>query len=227
MNTYVERIELLPFALWDGLQVSILQSVLLLVIAAGWGYWFLEKSKTGFKYGLAALLLFIVLRSVSFIQAGNRQQVVIYNVPQKQAIDFIHGRNYFFAGDSDLLADDFIRNFHIKPSRILHRTEPAEILPVYNRQDNLVSFGNKKFVIINETNRFSTAAEAQPVDLLIVSGNPKLYFNQLSKALTVKQVVFDGSCPPWKIKYWKKDCDSLHIPYHDVNEKGAFVFRVK
>ena len=42
----------------------------------------------------------------------------------------------------------------------------------------------------------------------------------------IKQVVFDGSVPFWKLPYWKKDCDSLHIPYHDVSEKGAFVMNL-
>ena len=39
-------------------------------------------------------------------------------------------------------------------------------------------------------------------------------------------MVFDGSVPAAKLKYWKKDCDSLHIPYHDVSEKGAFVMNL-
>ncbi|HET9434207.1 MAG TPA: hypothetical protein VFO37_10655, partial [Chitinophagaceae bacterium] len=65
------------------------------------------------------------------------------------------------------------------------------------------------------------------VDLLVVSDSPKLYFNKLSETFFVKQVVFDGSCPAWKINYWKKDCDSLRIPYHDLSEKGAFVMKLR
>jgi competence protein ComEC len=223
MNTYVERIEKLPYALWDGLQISIPQVALLLAAGTGIGFWLMEKSKTGFKYGLAALVCFVVLRSASFIQANNRDQIIVYNVPQKQAIDFIDGRKYLFVGDSDLLTDDFIRNFHIKPSRVLHRIEAADGLPGYRQQENLVSYYGKNIMIISETSRFKYSQVKIPVDLLLISGNPKLYFTQISKSFSVKQVVFDGKCPAWKINYWKKDCDSLHIPYHDVNEKGAFV----
>ena len=49
---------------------------------------------------------------------------------------------------------------------------------------------------------------------------------RLSAALTIRQVVFDGSVPPWKTVYWKKDCDSLQIPYYDVTAKGAFVMKL-
>jgi competence protein ComEC len=226
MNSYIERIEILPFSLLDGLQISILQTILLFGVAAGFGFWLMEKSKAGLKYALAALFGFVVLRTISFIQADNRQQLIVYNVPQKRAIDLIDGRKYFFVGDSDLLADDFIRNFHIKPSRVLHRIEPAINFENYQQPENLIIYNSKKIMTLSETKYFSPLGEKIPVDLLLISGNPKLYFNKLAETFSIKQVVFDGSCPTWKINYWKKDCDSLHIPYHDVSEKGAFVMNL-
>ena len=227
MNSYIEQIEQLPFSLWDGLQISILQAIFLFGVAAGFGFWLMEKNKTGFKFGLVALLAFAALRTVSFIQANNRQQLIVYNVSQKQAIDLIDGRKYLFAGDPDVLTDDFIRNFHIKPSRVLHRVVPAHDFENYLQQESLFSYKNKKILPINKTRYFFPIENKIPVDLLLVSGNPKLYFNKLTETFSVKQVVFDGSCPAWKINYWKKDCDSLHIPYHDVSEKGAFVMNLR
>jgi competence protein ComEC len=50
--------------------------------------------------GLAELLGFIILRSFSFRQASQLQQLIIYNVPQHQAIDFIDGKDYLIKGDS-------------------------------------------------------------------------------------------------------------------------------
>ena len=226
MNSYIERIEILPFSLWDGLQISILQTILLFGVATGLGFWLMEKTKAGLKYALAALFGFVLLRTISFIQANNREQLIVYNVPQKRAIDLIDGRKYFFVGDSDLLADDFIRNFHIKPSRVLHRIEPAINFENFQQQENLINYNSKKILTIRETKYFAPLEEKIPVDLLLISGNPKLYFNKLAETFSVKQVVFDGSCPAWKINYWKKDCDSLHIPYHDVSEKGAFVMNL-
>ena len=223
MNSYIEKIELLPFSLWNGLQISIPQTILLLIVAAGFGYWLIEKSKTGFKYGILALLAFMALRTFSFIKANEQRQLIVYNVPQKHAMDLVDGRKYLFIGDSDLVADEFTRNFHMKPSRILHRAEAAEKLKDYHQQENLATYHSKVILSVNETKRFMAIENKVPVDLLIISNNPKLYFTDLSKTFSVKQVVFDGSCPAWKIRYWKKDCDSLRIPYHDVSEKGAFV----
>jgi competence protein ComEC len=97
----------------------------------------------------------------------------------------------------------------------------------YRQQEDQLIYQNKKILIVEKTKYFSAVENRLPVDLVIISGNPKLYFNKLNETFSVKQVVFDGSCPAWKINYWKKDCDSLRIPYHDVNEKGAFVMNLQ
>lgn len=226
MNSYIERIESLPFSLWDGLQINIAQTILLLVFMAGICFWLTEKIKAGLKVGLVALLGFMLLRSWSFLQSGEQKKIIIYNVPQKQAIDFIEGRNYFFIGDSDLLEDDFVRNFHLRPSRILHRIAPGEPPGNFLQYENYLVYGAKKIVLINKSVSFAKLQSKETADLVLISKNPKIYISALVNSFHIKQIVFDGSVPSWKVQRWKKDCDSLHIHYHDVNEKGAFVMNV-
>ena len=60
------------------------------------------------------------------------------------------------------------------------------------------------------------------VDIIILSGNPKIYLTQLAAAFDCKQYVFDSSNPLWKIQYWKKDADNLHLRHHSTSEQGAF-----
>ena len=79
---------------------------------------------------------------------------------------------------------------------------------------------------MNETIHYSLMDTVSVIDLLIISKNPKLYMATLAKSIKIKQVVFDGSVPAWKTQYWKKDCDSLKIPWHDVTTGGAFVMSV-
>lgn len=223
MNSWIERIEAIRFSLWDGLHISLLQTILLLIAIGALSYWLLERSAKGLKMGLVALLGFAVIRSLSFISANNQQKIIVYNVPQRRAIDLIDGRHYYFAGDQDLLADDFLRNFHLKPSRIYYRISPAEKLNSLTTNENYLSFTGKHILLIDSTTRFEPTDNKMPVDLLVISKNPRLYISKLIPGMDIKQVVFDGSCPAWKVNYWKKDCDSLHIPWHDVTEKGAFV----
>jgi competence protein ComEC len=227
MNTYVERVEAIPFSLLDGLQISIAQAILLILLSAGFSFWLMERSITGLKWGLVALLSFVSLRSYSFIQAKQQQKIIVYNVPQKQAIDLVNGKEYLFVGDSSLLADDFARNFHLKPSRILYRIAPVDTVPGLFIQDNYISWQSKRIMMTSGSLSHNPTSEKQTVDLLIISKNPRLYMSSLVKSFIIKQVVFDGSNPQWKVNYWKKDCDSLGIPYHDVTTNGAFVMNLR
>ncbi len=227
MNAYIERMEALPFSLWDGLQLNIPQVILLFVFITAISFWLLEKKKAGFITALITLLSFFMLRTVSFLIADKQQKIIVYNVPQQRAIDFVNGRNFFFAGDTNLLNNDFARNFHLKPSRIMQRIESASSLNNLMNDKNYYSFASKKIMLLDSSISFHSDTTKYPVDLLVISKNPKLYISQLNKSFAIKQIVFDGTVSPWRSKYWKKDCDSLHISYHDVAEKGAFVMTIK
>ncbi|MDQ6608686.1 MAG: competence protein ComEC family protein [Bacteroidota bacterium] len=220
MNSYIEGLDGVPFSVWNGLNISVLQMVLLLVFVSGFCYWLMERErKSGWIVG-AALCLFMLLRAASFTQASRQQKLIVYNVPKYTAIDVIDGRDYHFIGDSALLFDDFVRNFHLQPSRIIHR-----ISMVAHNNPWIKSFrvGTKQVVIIDENSLYKEASSKPSIDLLVLSKNPKLYIAVLTKAFTIKQLVLDGSVPQWKAAVWKKDCDSLNIPCYNVSEQGAFV----
>ena len=223
MNSYIEKIESLPGSLWKGMQISIEQVVLLLIIVAGFGYWLLEKQKAGAVSAVIALLFFISLRSSSFYRAYHQKKLIVYNIPRHEALDIINGRDYVFVGDSDILSDDFATNFYLRPSRILHRIEPAHQLAGLLKEKSLIQCGSKKILLIDKNYEFGTLTGRILIDVVVVSKNPKIYFSSLTRTFNIRQVVFDNSVPSWKLKYWMKDCDSLSIPYYDVNKKGAFV----
>ncbi len=221
MNSYIEGLDKLPFATWNLLSISILQTVLLLIFAIAFSYWLMEKSLLQARLAFVSLALFMVLRGVSFYEAYAQKKLIVYNVPRHPAIDIINGRDYAFLGDSVLLYDGFARNFHLQPSRVLHRVSPVAT----DASKKFFSLDGKKILLLDEALPFAEAQPKQPVDVLILSKNPKIYISKLLQSFHLKQVVIDGSVPPWKAAQWKKDCDSLRIPVYDVSEKGAFVTR--
>ncbi len=228
MNAWVERAGRIPFLLWENLQLSITQAISLLLLIVAASYWLMEKSKPAFFTALAALLIFTTERTASFVQASRQQKIIVYNVPKKRALDLIRGRNAVFAGDSDLRTNDFARNFYLKPARIRHRVCETGRLDGLTRYKNYIRFGGRNILLIDQELSFNILpGNRKPViDLLVLSKNPVLYLTELAAALDIKQVVLDGSVPAWKAVYWKKDCDSLQIPWHDVAANGAFVMNL-
>lgn len=227
LNNYIAWVETLPMALWEGFQISLLQVVLLFAAIAGVAFWWLHRVKPLLLTGVIAMLAFVCFRLVSFYTAANQQKIIVYNVPKMKAVDFIDGNNYYFMGDSSLLTIDFAQNFHLKPSRVLQRISRADSLATLTGAEQQYIFGNKSVLFLQNTLPKNNTAQPLPVDLLILSQNPKLYVNQLTEKIQARQVVIDGSVPQWKARRWKHDFDSLKIPCHIVNEQGAFVMNLR
>jgi len=219
MNSYIEQMDRLPFAVWNFLSINILQAILLLVFAVSICYWLMERQRRFAWISFSAFATFMVIRAASFSEAYQQQKLIVYNVPKHTAIDVVHGRTYAFIGDTTLLYDDFARNFHLQPSRILHRMSPV------TSDASIRSFAldGKNIVVLDETFPLVKTDAKSQIDVLVLSKNPKVYIPQLLNAFALKQVVIDGSVPAWKAALWKRDCDSLKIPCYNIAEEGAFV----
>jgi len=222
MNYSIVQLDNVSFAVWDGLSISAFQAIILTALIAATSYWLLEKKKGAVLVSIFCLLLFATLRTISFTNADEQKKIIIYNVPKYAAMDIIDGRKYKFIGDDDLEQNDLLRNFHIRPSRILHRIQPKAGV------SNLKSFQfyRRQVLVMDTSMNFTSSSSKQTIDLLVLSKNPKIYIKDLLQAFNLKQIVVDGSVPSWKAKLWQKDCDSLHIPCYDVSEKGAFVMNL-
>jgi competence protein ComEC len=186
-------------------------------------FWLLEKQKVLLWLSLTCLLGFMLIRSVSFWESNQQHKLIVYTAPKHQAIDVIDGRSFSFIGDSDLLNDDFLRNFHLQPSRVLHRVGVASFLPADSKEFDINS---RHIAIVDTSLKFLPQVQRPKLDLVILSKNPKLYISNLVQSFAADQIVIDGSVSAWKAQLWKRDCDSLHIPCYDVSESGAFVMEL-
>ena len=226
MNTSIERIDSIPFSVWEGIRITIPQTILLIMATVGMSYWLIEKVKSGLFASLSSLLFFFVLRSHSFIEANNQQKLIVYNIPRHLAMDVIAGNNYSYIGDPYLNDDDFSVNFHFNPSRILNRVREGRI-PNLSQYGNCIRFGTKRILIVNKSITFNSVLTKPTIDLIILYGNPRINIKDLVQVFNIRQLLINGSTPLWKINSWKKECDSLHISYYNVNEKGAFVMSLR
>lgn len=226
MNGFVEYIESLPFSLWNGLQVHMLQLIALYGLIAAVAYWLMRKSRMAFISSLVFLLCFLAIRSWSFINAGLQQQLIVYNLPRHQAIDFISGREYFFKGDTILNTDPYLQNFYLKPSRIQHRVHFTSEMPALQPAGPALIFNNQRIVFIDKTFAAANLPEKITADLLILSKNAPAKLATLLQLFNCRQLVFDGSCPFYKVNKWKAEAAKLGLHCFSVVDNGAFVMNM-
>ena len=227
MNKIIMRINKLSFAVWDMIPATLFSTILLYAIVIGLCGWLLNKSKRSFQFTLIALLIFVIQYAYYDWQQQAQQKLILYNVSQHPAIDIVSGNDYRFIGDSVLLEDGALQNFHLKPARIaLQLTQRKDSLAGIFQQGQFYQFNNKRIVLIDKALRFEPVKQKIDVDMIIISKNPKLYIPQLAKVFNCRQYIFDGSNSLWKIAKWQKDCEVLNLHCYSVPDNGAFVFEL-
>ncbi len=223
MNKIILWVNELPFAVWDKIPSNIFTTWLLYATVICIAAWLINKNKNMMQWGLACGAGFVLMHTGIAWEVKSQQKLIVYNVPQHQAIDFIAGNNYRFVGDSILLVDGVLQNFHLKPGRIaLQLNKKVESMAACFDKSGFYQFGNKKIAVLDETAHFESEKKMN-VDYIIISKSPQLAIPQLVKTFNCNKFIFDASNSLWKIEKWKQDCDKLNLPYHSVPEQGAFV----
>jgi competence protein ComEC len=222
MNNIIERTDRLPFAVTDNIQVNLWQTVILYLTISFLAWWLLLKKSKGLLIGLVFIVFFVFLRGRNLVQQQRQHKLIVYNIPQHQSIDILEGNTYRFIGDTILLQKGFLRSFHLQPSRILHGVHPVNTLPNTIISDHMIVSNHLSVLIIDKSTSIIPVTQRIPVDIIIISGSPNININQLAAAFDCQQYIFDSSNPLWKIRYWKKDAENLHLRHHTTSEQGAF-----
>ena len=220
LNKFILNVDILPFAVWESIQINIIQSIFLYGVIISFISFLIFKKAKYFVVGSFFLCLFFMNRTLDFLKSIQQKKIIVYNVPSHTAIDIVDSRSFIFNGSDILKADGFLRNFHIKPSRVLHRISKTNSLKNIYYSENLIISKNRKILVVNK--RLNGLNNKTNWDAIILTKNPKISIADIVKFANCKSFVFDGSNSLWKINQWKRECDSLHLQYHICSLNGAF-----
>ncbi|TKK69300.1 ComEC family competence protein [Ilyomonas limi] len=222
MNSFIEHIEKLPFALWQNIKANVFQTIILYTVVLLLTVWLFNKKTKALLYALAATLLFTIYTSIDIYTTKQQQKLIVYNVPKSTAIDIIQGNECKTLLSKVIAQDTLLQNFYLLPTRLLYRTAPSQS-NILSANNYLLHVNDKTLLIIDKSLPAISHSGKLEADAVIITGNPKLYMSQIDALVRCHVVVFDSSNPAWKIERWKKDCNSLHLRFHSVAQEGAFV----
>ncbi len=226
MDRFIFWIDSFPWALTEGISISMFETTLLYVLL-GLVCWLLVERRM--KVLLAALALVVVLFSSfsirQILNSGNRQ-LVVYKIKDRSALAFLDGREAHVLFDDTLLRDEKQMRFHVlnhwycrgvqKPIA----KDTGMVLPL----GRLYSFEGKRVLLIEkELPEFFNPTRRLQVNYVLVAHNPKLYLDRLKRYLQFELVIFDSSNSKARVERWKTDCGRAGITCWDVNAQGAFV----
>jgi len=228
LNDFVKWIESLPFAVTEGISIS-LQETILIYLIVGFGFSFLLLfEKKIFRICLILIIVFLTIQIYETNIQTHQKLLIVYDIPRNSAIDLISGTKSLLIGDKDLLNDKNILDFQMKNNWMNLGIDEFNQIEINNFkkntiEENLIRMDGSTILLLSSLMNFENQKETLKVDYLILSGKNKFDLNAITEKLDIGLFVFDSSVSPYHIQDYMNNCKVLNIPFHSVSKSGCFI----
>lgn len=219
LNGIIFTMEDLPFAVSEGIYISVPQVLLLFAFIA---VLFLLLEKRKYSYVIASFMIVFALESLQwwhFFRDVNVRKLVVYDIPGHTAVDMVdRGRTYFVADDR-LLANHRGIDFYITPNRVYcgatDVSPPPDVVALPGGR--VIAWGGR--IIVQVTGKEFRFPENAAVDCVVVSNNA---FPDL-RGVRCRQVILDSSNSFLFATRFLDEAKLHKLVVHSVLHQGAFV----
>ena len=232
LNSSVEFVEMLPGSTWKGISLQVHDVFLLFVlIILGYVYFNLKIFKY-LKYALITICVIAVFFSIRNHENLIQKKIIVYNIRNYSAIDFIDGRCNYFVCSEELINDESKYMFNVANNRTDCGIKQQYFVNNFNKsfknnnfckKFNCFKFYDKTIAILNKIQEKQISNQKIKIDYLIISENPNLDIRKTLNYYNPKLIIFDSSNKFWMINKWKKECKELNVDFYSVADSGAFV----
>ncbi len=241
LNYAVTYIDQLPYSLSENIKFSIADAWLIYISIA---CIILLIAYRKFKFllvGALSLITFLVLNILFQINTHQQRKLIVYNIPQHSAINFIDRTDNVLVSDIKLTQNRSKMLFHtqnnwinsgvknekvVRLDHLIKKHQLSNILRIDNpnlfTKRNYFQFYNQRIVVIDNNFQFKETTNKLPCEVLILTKNTKTNIEQLLEMFNPKQIVIDASNSTYKSEKWITELNELKINFWDVSENGAF-----
>lgn len=221
LNFILHNLEQLPFATFQFNQVSFYIPFLIALFFISIIIWFITRQRFGLIASSICLLIMCFSYSITKQKRNTQNQLVIYYEYKNVILNWIQGKSSTLLTNQTAYSNKLNR-YLFKPAHNYFGTskniQPKQLV------DNLFII-NKQTVLLINSNLFDAIHLPFKIDLLVLADNPYINLRYLKNTLNFKQVVFAANNNTYNLNRWKSHCDELSIPFYNIKEQGAFVWK--
>lgn len=251
MNWIVIEVDKLPFAIMQGISITIWETWLVYLIIA-MVLWFVL-----YKKRLAIFLFFIFLIAFTGYQAyenyflSQQQKLIVYSVKNKTAIDLINGTSHVFIADDSLFNDKSKIRFHIRHNwftmgmkemehikfnqhELIDSIEKPKVETTFaeiektqatfvKQKNGFTHFNNKLIFVPTEWLPKTIPRQKIKIDYLIITSRFKNKIEKLTTIFDAKKIIFDSSVANKKLSTMETTLKEMNVNYYVVAKQGAFI----
>ncbi|GHA78112.1 ComEC/Rec2 family competence protein [Pontibacter akesuensis] len=233
MNDFNLWVQRWPQALVNGIDITLLQAVLLYALLLAF-ILFLAIKKLRYLSIAVGLVAILVVQEITEAQRQQRQkQLVVYSVRGSTGVGLVQGQQAVLLADSALRHNKSNYTFNVQPHLWQLGVQQANIVsfvdaapgtaPLVTLPDSnqLLVWQGKRWLILSRPPKLHPKAGFE-VDYLLLRQNIRVWPEQL-QAYKAGKVILDASNATWYRKRLHQQLDTLGISYFDVADSGAFV----
>ena len=216
-----------PFGLIDLIIVFVLLSLLVAIV---------KNRKALFIHCFLGVAIIWFTIGIYKLYALNHQKtIIVYSLKGKTAVDFINGRSHLLLGDCAIIEDAKLQRFYMNNNWMqlgLKRKADVNInVSFKNSELNICKSGHilmfdklKMLILDKEQIGFENKLGVkEDIDVLLVTNNAVVDFEELSRSFNIKNVVVDLSNYRKNTLKIADDCRKFALPFYNMENKGAFV----
>lgn len=160
---------------------------------------------------LIAILIFQGVFIYNKYDTGQSQKFIVFHKSRHTLLASHHG-NKLTLNKSEYKNDYTISNYKI--GNAINSIESDSF-------QNIYSLRSEKLLVIDSLGIYEVKSLSP--EYILLTNSPKINLTRLIDSLHPKQIIADGSNYKSYIKSWKVTCQKEKIPFHNTNEKGAFI----
>jgi competence protein ComEC len=199
---------------------------------------FLFLSQRRWKVLLPIMVLIFVLMTIETVQHWQhlRQQgVVVYNIRKHSIIQVVNGRDAQMLTDAFIAADMDLASFSIKAAQsywgltayneviVIGDTVPHSENSGYLRS-SFSQVQHKRLMVLSDHDALYSLVNPLQLDMLIITGNPKITPDSLLNSIQVNTIIADGSVPSFLKSKLREMAIQSNIYFHDTSKEGAYIW---
>lgn len=231
LNYGVKITEGLPFSLISGISISVFESYLIFILIFLIALFLSKPSKQTLRLTYITVFFICSFQTYEAFIQKRQKMIVVYHINKHTAVDFIHGREHCFLGDSALYYNKNSLRFNISNNWDFLGLKKEHYLDLQQdtickveerlcRINSLIQFENTLLFIAQSSDQLSLI-KAGEVDIILLK-DFNTYSIQVNEYDENCLLIVDGSTPEYKIKYIK---EKIKTPNLIATRKGgAFIY---
>lgn len=228
LNKFIFFIDSLPYSSFENIYISRIEVVFLYLIIIFLSSYFLLNNKRALFVSVIVFIFLSSVKSYRSIRQSNQNLLIVHDIKNKTAIQYINGKTSYMLLDSTVNDKDILYN--IKDSwlnlgikeKFVYRINKDESLNANEIFINPHFLVSKNLKMIMPSKKFSQKIPEISFNYYLIKNDTDTSsFHEIS---SINKVILDGSLSYYERKKWKDYLDSKKVNYHDISTQGVFIF---